>query len=194
MEFAGKIRDVLLTVGGRMIVTIESEGGTGEIDNLLEKRIRVTLKQWKEKRSLDANAYFHVLCDRLRQELSKETPMSMARCKNHLIASYGQVMYLESGEPLVYKTNAPPEFCLELETPHLALVRTDWENGKTVYFYRMYRGSHTYDSLEMSRLIDGTIAECKDQGIETMTPAQLEKMLGAWEEARGKKSKAGGKE
>ena len=186
MDFTGNIRDLFRALGGKTVVSLELDGDPGEIERLREKKLRIELKEWREKRSLDANAYFHVLCDKLRLRLSRENPMSMARCKNHLIASYGQVMYLDTGEPLVYKTNAPPDFCLELETPHLQLVRTDWENGKAVYFYRMYRGSHTYDTKEMSRLIDGTIAECKEQGIETMTPEAIERMLGAWEKRNGK--------
>lgn len=39
--------------------------------------------------------------------------------------------------------------------------------------YRMLRGSRTYDTKEMSRLIDGLITCCKDAGIpetEIMTP------------------------
>ena len=107
--------------------------------------------------------------------------MSMAQMKNHLIADYGQVMYLEDGVPLIYKTNAPPEYVYNLEEPHLLLVKTTEENGKEVYFYRMYRGSHTYNTKEMSQLISGTVEECKQQGIETMTSAELERMLSAWQ-------------
>lgn len=32
------------------------------------------------------------------------------------------------------------------------------------------RGSHTYDTDEMAKLIDGTVYEAKELGIETMTP------------------------
>ena len=46
------------------------------------------------------------------------------------------------------------------------------------YWYRLYRGTHTYDSKEMAMLIDGTIEECKEQGIETMTPNELERLKG----------------
>lgn len=47
-------------------------------------------------------------------------------------------------------------------------------------FYRLMRGSHTYDSREMSELIKGTIQEAEDLGIETLTPRELEQMLGKW--------------
>jgi hypothetical protein len=42
------------------------------------------------------------------------------------------------------------------------------------------RGSHTYDTREMSRLIDGTVEEAKELGIETLTPEQLERMKASW--------------
>lgn len=134
------------------------------------------LKEHKERRSLDSNAYFHVLCDKLRQKLG----ISMARCKNHLIADYGQIQYIDD-TPMIYKTNAPEEYMMELETMHTKLIKVTEENGKEVYFYRIYRGSHTYNTAEMSKLIDGTVQECKQIGIETATPAELARMAALWE-------------
>ena len=103
----------------------------------------------------------------------------MARCKNHLIASYGQFEMI-GDEPMVYKTNADEEYMLELETLHTKCVKITEEKGKKVYFYRIYRGSHTYDSAEMAKLIKGTVQECELQGIETLTPNELERMIGKW--------------
>lgn len=139
-------------------------------------------KQWditehKEKRSLDSNAYFHVLCDKLRKKLG----ISMARCKNNLIADYGQIQYIDEGEPMIYKTNAPEDYMLELETIHTKCVKVTEEKGKPVFFYRIYRGSSTYDSAEMAALIRGTVEECKAQDIPTATPDELAHMQKLWE-------------
>jgi hypothetical protein len=136
------------------------------------------LEEYKEKkkRSLNANSYFHVLCDKLRQKLN----MSMACCKNHLITSYGQIEYID-GQQMIYKTNAPVEYMQELESVHSSCVKIAEENGKEVYFYRLYRGSHTYNTAEMSKLINGTVEECKVQGIETETPDKIKEMLALWE-------------
>lgn len=179
MDYTGTIKDMFRGMDGKfsMLLTIEEE--PGDIESLMGKKLKIKISEWKKKRSLDANNYFHALADKLRMKIDT-VPWSMAHIKNHLIADYGQVMYLESGVPLIYKTNAPPEYVQELEEPHLSLVKTEIERDTPVYFYRMYRGSHTYNTQEMSRLLDGTIEECKAQGIETMTPAQLERMLSAW--------------
>ena len=134
------------------------------------------LTEHRERRSLDSNAYFHVLCDKLRRKLG----MSMARCKNHLIADYGQIEYID-GEPMIYKTNAPEELMIELESIHTKCVKIAEENGRDVYFYRVYRGSHTYNSEEMTQLIKGTVEECRQQDIETATPEELARMAALWE-------------
>lgn len=142
----------------------------------------------KRKRSLDSNSYFHVLVDKLRQKLG----VSMAYCKNHLISSYGQILYLSEGEPLIYKTNAPEEYMMELETIHTKCVKVTKENDKDVFFYRVYRGSHTYSPSEMNQLIKGTIAECLEQGdIEVATPDELAHMQAIWEAKYNKQYKEG---
>ena len=179
MDYTGQIKDMYRGMDGKFTIFLNIEEEPGDIEKLKDKRLRIKIDEYKLKRSLSANAYFHSLADKLRHRM--HPPMSMAQMKNHLIADYGQVMYLEDGVPLIYKTNAPPEYVYNLEEPHLLLVKTTEENGKEVYFYRMYRGSHTYTTLEMSRLLDGTIEECKAQGIETMTPEQIERMIAAWQ-------------
>lgn len=147
-----------------------------------DRTVLYDIDKHRERRSLDSNAYFHKLNDMLRRKLG----ISVSCCKNNLIASYGQIEYLEDGEPLIYKTNAPPERMMELETVHTKLIKVSEENGKDVYFYRVYRGSHTYNSLEMSELIKGTIEECKAQDIETATPSELAHMAALWEKKYAK--------
>ena len=44
----------------------------------------------------------------------------------------------------------------------------------------MMRGSHTYDTKEMSRLIDGAVFEAQALGIETLPPDELERMKQQW--------------
>lgn len=186
MNFTGQIRDMYVSLDGQTTIAFTIDETPGDLEKLKDKKLSIKVSEYKKKRSLDANAYFHAMADKLRMKVDV-IPWSMARMKNHLISDYGQVMYLDDGLPLIYKTNAPPEYVRELEEPHLNLVKTDIERGREVYFYRMYRGSHTYNTAEMSRLIDGTIEECKAQGIETMTPIQIARMMEAWERKNEKR-------
>lgn len=132
---------------------------------------KVKVEIAKEKRSQSANAYFHVLCDKLRQALR----ISFAECKNHLITSYGQIEYVDEGEPATIKTNIPADRMAQSETLHCKPLHVE---DPEAFWYRIYRGTHTYDSREMALLIDGTIEECKLQGIETLTPNELLRLEG----------------
>lgn len=134
--------------------------------------IDISIDYHREKRSRDANAYFHVLVDKLRQALG----ISFTACKNELVTSYGQIEYIGETEATI-KTNVPPEKMREVETLHCKAISVpNAEDG--VYWYRVYRGSHTYNSKEMAQLIDGVVAECKLQDIETLTPDQLMRLKG----------------
>lgn len=47
---------------GRMRLTFELESDvSSSIDKMKDKPLRIIAKQWREKRSLDANAYYWVL-------------------------------------------------------------------------------------------------------------------------------------
>jgi len=131
----------------------------------------------RKGRSLNANSYFHVLVQKLAQ--AQNPPISLAKCKNMMIAAYGQPEYID-GQQAVIKSNVPAEKMQEIEYLHTALVKITEENGADVYFYRIYRGSHTYNTEEMQKLIAGTVQECQDVGIETATPNEIAKMIEVW--------------
>ena len=135
-------------------------------------KLKIKAVRYTQRRSLDANAYFHVLVGKIADALT----ISKARTKNILICKYGQPQLLPDGNIMVYKTNAPEGFMWEQETIHCIPVK--YEDNAT--FYKVYRGSHTYDTKEMSILIDGTVADAKELGIETMTPAELTEMKERW--------------
>lgn len=69
-------------------------------------------------------------------------------------------------------------------------VKTEWRtvrelgevrvNGKKGVQLQCFFGSHTYDTKEMSRLIDGIVSEAKELGIDTRTPEELSLMLEEW--------------
>lgn len=46
-------------------------------------------------------------------------------------------------------------------------------NGKEADYYKVFKGSSEFDTEEMSVFLDGIIQECKQLGIETLTPEQI---------------------
>lgn len=179
MDLTGRLCEVARDYITRkpMVKFLVNENLDG-IEALEGKDLKIKVSKATNPRSLDANAYFHVLCDKLRSKLN----VSMAYMKNHLITSYGQMEYIDEGMPAAFKSNIPFEKMRELETPHLKYVKMS-EDGNYMYF--LYRGSHTYNVQEMHQLLEGTIQEAKDQGIETRTPDEIRKMEMLWEQKKG---------
>ena len=72
---------------------------------------------------------------------------------------------------------------MRLETLHIRPTSATkvLDNGRLYRVYLVMRGSHTYDTKEMSRLIDGAVYEAKQLGIEVLPPDELERMKATWE-------------
>ena len=151
--------------------------------SLLEGRdLRLKAAIWRNKRSLDSNAYFHLLVGKI----AEKTQISFTEAKNHLLAEYGQPM-IQNGTLMQIIMLDEIEW-QKLETMHVrptSAIRI-LDNGKLYRVYYMMRGSHTYDSAEMSRLISGTVQEAKELGIETATPDELAHMAEMWEKSEKK--------
>lgn len=175
MELTGRLCEVSRDYITKkpMVKFLVNENLNG-IESLDGKDLKIKVTKATNPRSLDANAYFHVLCDKLRQKIG----ISMAHMKNILITSYGQIEYIDD-QALIYKTNAPVEYVQELEEAHMKFMKQG-EDG--AYWYKVYRGSHTYNSAEMHTLLEGTIYEAEQQGIETKTPDEIKRMEELWKE------------
>lgn len=54
------------------------------------------------------------------------------------------------------------------------------DNGGATVDVAVYYGSSSYDTAEMSRLINGIMQEAQQLGIETMPKEELESLLNSW--------------
>ena len=140
------------------------------------KTYTIEIKEYRRKRSLDANAlYWSVLT-----QLAKVLNTSNAELHNILLRRYGQVEKYD--DQLVYVVlpdtleGARKADCAE--TYHLKPTSQTrvGRDGKSYRTYILLRGSSTYDSAEMSRLIDGLISECKEVGLDVLTERERELM------------------
>jgi hypothetical protein len=143
-----------------------------QIDDLNGKDLRISAVQWKEKRSLTANAYFHVLVRKIARKLHS----SMTEVKNTLISDYGEEELNEDGAPvriaLSEKVNWQKVIYLHLRPAN------EYMGDMAVYY--VMRGSHTYSTAEMAALIDGTVSEAKELDIETLAPDELDRLVNMW--------------
>jgi hypothetical protein len=157
----------------KWLITIELSEEPEIFDSTKDDVIDVTIKKHHEKRSLNANAYFHVLVDKI----AEVQDSSHTEIHNWLIAEYGQrdteINDIIMADEINWK---------KIDSIHLRPTTATrvLDNGKLYRVYKVMRGSHTYDSKEMSRLIDGTVSEAKELGIETMPLDELKRMVELW--------------
>ncbi len=130
------------------------------------------IKPYRKRRSLDANAYFHVLVDKIAKTLKK----SADEIKTQLVFDYGSIAKDEKGLKAGFK--ALKDIPITQYFKYAKPIGECIENNKTFVKYLIYKETHTLDSAEMARLIDGTVEEAKQLGIETLTPVEIENLKG----------------
>lgn len=146
------------------------EGKIEGINDLLETDLSIELKEYRVKRSLNANAYMWELLGKMARVL-KSTPQELYE---GFILDMRLPMLDEDGERIFI--SIPTE-----KLTQLSKLQSHWcfysQDGDLTTLY-MLRGSSDFDTKEMSDLIDRVVDEAKTLNIETLTPDELTKMEG----------------
>jgi hypothetical protein len=136
------------------------------------KKLLVEIKQYRRQRSLDANGYLWVLCQKIaeaihstKEEVYQEAvrkvgPFEIVPIRNDAVKRWIEVW---NGRGLGW---------------HAEIMEDSKIHGykKIISYY----GSSSYNTKEMSVLIDYIVDECKNLGIETMTPQEIAALKEAW--------------
>lgn len=139
--------------------------------NSTDKDFLAEFEEFKEKRSLDANAYMWALLHKLAMKLTNaDVVMTADELYLKYLKEYGQgsVVKLRKGDDIDLS------LVLKYFAPHETLA-----DGTGNYF-RIWVGSSDYNTEEMSAMIKGVVKECKLYGVETMTPAELARLCNDW--------------
>lgn len=144
-----------------------------------EKQYILTIKEKKNRRSLNANAYAWALMDKL----AESTHITKTEIYKNYIKEIGG-----NSDIVCVMDNAVNKLCTSWQRNGLGWL-TDTMPSKITGCTNvvLYYGSSTYDTKQMSRLIDMIVQDCKIQGIETLTPDELAQMMNEWEEVMEKK-------
>lgn len=147
----------------------EAKKFTGEMK---PKKYSVEIKEYRERRSLDANAYMWVILDEMASALGREK----------------EDLYLE----YIRKVGPFKDFTLsedEAKTFRVAwsMLGTGWPTEQVDYspdgenvVIRAYYGSSQYNTKQMSRLIDKVVEGAKELGIETLSDRELSLLKEEW--------------
>lgn len=122
------------------------------------------IKEYHEKRSLNANSYFYVLQNKLAQALKTGND----ELHEQLIKRYADVTLI----------TIPETENIKGIIKYYDIYNTGTIKGIPVIMYKAYKPSHEMTSKEFTRLLDGLISECKEVGINVMTPEELRRLEG----------------
>ena len=136
------------------------------------QEIDVEAKKHREKRSNDANAYFHVLINKLARHFN----ISDDGMKIKMNLDYGTIARFEDGR--IKGCKVPEGTNIKEFYKYAKWYKTD-EEGNDCYIF--YKETHTLNTKEMSQLIEGVVQECKDAGIETKPQAEIDSLLKEWD-------------
>lgn len=124
-----------------------------KVCSLAGKEVEINIKEPKEKRSLDANAYFWVIVGKTADKLRA----SKEEIYFKLLKDYGQsvTITVKKGYDIS-----------KAGFKYYEVLKDGLINGKEFTAYRVFIGTSQYSKQEMSVIIDGAVQEAKELGID----------------------------
>lgn len=169
-----KLIDLATGIDGKQRVTFSVDADLRELmDQFTDCELELTIKKYRKRRSRDANAYCWVLLDKLSEALN----LSREEIYRQAVLNIGGV-----SEIVCVRTEAVDKLCDNWRA-HGIGWQTDTMPSKLPGCTNviLYYGSSTYDTKQMSALIDLLVQECRQLGIETMTPDEIASLEAAWQ-------------
>lgn len=157
-----------------LLVDINNKNAVEKLKS--ENKLCIELKKWRQKRSLDANSYCWVLCDKIAKEL----------CKDGTIVTKEDVykdaiLQIGSFEPFIVQEKTLNKFKRIWEKQGLGfLVQEVSKKDKSVKVHGYY-GSSTYNTKEMSLLIESLVELARTLHIETKPQNEINSLLEEWD-------------
>ena len=140
-----------------------------------EDKLDIDIKKYRKKRSLDANAYCWVLCDKIAKEISKD---GIITTKEDIYKD--AIKNIGTFEPMIVEEKAYNNFKRIWEKQGLGFLIQEVTRKDKCVKVHCYYGSSTYDSKEMSLLIELLVEEAKQLNIEVKTEQEIESLLSTW--------------
>lgn len=183
MELKGRLMNIAKDIrNNEFVITLAAYHVPSGIDSLIDGGdLSVSLKKWREKRSLTANAYYWVLIQKISEAIN--APQSVVH--NQMLRDYGVLEILE-GKPLTIMVPETDEARAKVDRADLYHLKptghlVDGRDGMQFRAWYVLKGSSEYDTKEMATLIDGAVQEAKEMRIETLPEEEVRRMLEAYE-------------
>ena len=168
METIGRIKNVSRDfITDKLLVTFEVDNVPNF--NELKGDLDIKAEKHRNKKSRNANSYMW----KLLQLMAEATKSDRETLYLEMLKRYSRAFTF-----LIVKENALERTMQEFRTcVDLGVVRV---NGQEGHQLQVFFGSSTFDTKEMSVLIDGVVSEAKELGVETLPPYEIERLKKEW--------------
>ena len=182
ITFKGELKDYLKTIDGNLVLTISTNSREIPEEELTSLKmakngLKIDICRWTNKRSLDSNAYLWVLLDKIAEKVGS----SKTNIYKNLVRDFGVF------EILPIKDIAVDRFINNWQNKGIGWVCEKLGQSKIRDYTNViaYYGTSTYNSTEMSRILNEVVLIAKDLGIQTLDELELKKMAEDWEKTHG---------
>ena len=179
MRTIGKYAGAGRTIDGKLTVTFEIDDDIKALDKLKgygDSDLVIETKKYHEKRSLDANGYFWVLCGEIARVIGS--------------TRWDVYLWLLKVNGVSFEVKIKPEAIKALKQEfRLAEAFEEWPDEDGMVRVRCYVGSSHYDKEEFSRLINAAVIEAEKLGIDTWTPDEIASLVADWRGDETEKNK-----
>ena len=142
-----------------------------------DKEYTVEIKKKSKQRSLNANSYCWVLCQKIAKELSKNGYTSKEDVYRKAIKDCSHFSYVPVREDAI-------ERYIQIWQAHgIGWIAEDAGECKSLQGYHnimCYHGSSVYTVSEMQRLIDCLVDECHQLGIQLEDSDYIQSLVKEW--------------
>ena len=151
----------------------ETQTARDMVDELKShEMLALKIGKFKKKRSLDANAYVWVLIGKIAEKTRVPKDEVYRQAIKEIGGNYDVVCIKEEAAESLMSAWARNGIGWQSDT---MLSKLDGCTNVILYY-----GSSTYDTEQMSRLIENIIQDCKALGIETKSQAEIDSLLEQW--------------
>lgn len=159
---------------GKSVLHLELETNNDKVDEALkllkEGSFEIILQKRKKKRTLSANAYMWVLCEKIAEKIdsTKEDVYKQAIRRVGVSDTFTIPSKAVERQQQAWGSNGIGWF--------IDILHDDGITADVCYYY----GSSSYTGSEMARLIDWIIDEANELSIETLTQEQKALLIDDW--------------
>lgn len=178
MQTIGTLQDIsrdYKTNKFKITLLLEQRESISSLEEIKDDKLSVEIKKYRKSRRNDANKYFWKLLQEICEQKGIDTIEDYKRRVKELgIFKQFKIMTQDVKTfEKIWTDRGIAWFCEILDTEYI---------GNTEFkIINAYYGSSSYNSKQMSRLIDNLVQDCKAERIETKSDKEIESLLKEWD-------------